>query len=123
MEIQKSAIFASGVFFAGVIGDSLGGFRCDFARTGNIRVARLTVVVGGFVGAFLSLLPILFYRDLTVSALSLSGGFFFAEIVIGPIWAVPMDIAPKYSGTAAGLMNSGSAFAAIVLLIARQLSD
>jgi MFS family permease len=25
-----------------------------------------------------------------------------------------MDIAPKYSGTASGLMNSGSAFAAIV---------
>jgi MFS family permease len=34
--------------------------------------------------------------------------------VIGPIWSIPMDIAPKYSGTAAGLMNSGSALAAIV---------
>jgi MFS family permease len=30
------------------------------------------------------------------------------------MWSIPMDIAPKYSGTAAGLMNSGSAFAAIV---------
>ncbi len=27
---------------------------------------------------------------------------------------MPFDIAPKYSGTAAGLMNSGSALAAIV---------
>jgi MFS family permease len=34
--------------------------------------------------------------------------------VIGPIWSVPMDIAPKYSGTASGLMNTGSALAAIV---------
>ncbi len=80
--------------------------------------------MGGFVGAFLSLLPILFYRDLTVAALCLSGGFFFAEIVIGPIWSVPMDIAPQYSGTAAGLMNSGSALAAIVSpLLAGYLID
>ena len=116
MDIKKSAIFASGVFFAGVVGDSLGGVISDAirARTGNVRVARLSVIVGGFVGAFLSLLPILFYRDLTVAALCLSGGFFFSEIIIGPIWSVPMDIAPKYSGTAAGLMNSGSALAAIV---------
>ncbi len=116
MDIKKSAIFASGVFLAGVVGDSLGGVISDaiLARTGNMRVARLSVIVFGFVGAFLSLLPILFYRDLTVAALCLSGGFFFSEIVIGPIWSVPMDIAPKYSGTAAGLMNSGSALAAIV---------
>jgi MFS family permease len=30
------------------------------------------------------------------------------------MWSIPMDIAPKYSGTAAGLMNTGSALAAIV---------
>jgi MFS family permease len=56
----------------------------------------------------------LFVHDITVVALCLSSGFFFAELVIGPIWSVPMDIASKYSGTAAGLMNSGSALAAIV---------
>jgi MFS family permease len=52
--------------------------------------------------------------DLTTLALCLSGGFFFLELVIGPIWSVPMDIAPQYSGTASGLMNTGSALAAIV---------
>jgi MFS family permease len=30
------------------------------------------------------------------------------------MWAVPMDIAPKHSGIASGVMNSGSALAAIV---------
>jgi MFS family permease len=30
------------------------------------------------------------------------------------MWAIPMDIAPQYSGVASGLMNVGSAFAAIV---------
>jgi MFS family permease len=104
------------VFFAGVIGDSFGGILSDriLKKTGNIRFARLSVIVTGFAGALLSLFPILFTHDITVVALCLSSGFFFAEIIIGPIWSVPMDIAPKYSGTAAGLMNSGSALAAIV---------
>jgi MFS family permease len=116
LDIKNSALFASGVFFAGVVGDSLGGILSDriFKSTGNVRFARLSVIVAGFAGALLSLLPILFIHDITVVALCLSGGFFFAELVIGPIWSVPMDIAPKYSGTAAGLMNTGSALAAIV---------
>jgi nitrate/nitrite transporter NarK len=116
LDIKSSALFASGVFFAGVVGDSLGGVLSDglFRRTGNVRFARLSVIITGFAGALLSLLPILFIQDITVVALCLSSGFFFAELVIGPIWSVPMDIAPKYSGTASGLMNTGSAFAAIV---------
>ena len=116
LDIKNSALFASGVFFAGVVGDSLGGILSDriYKTTGNVRFARLSVTVAGFAGALLSLLPILFTRDITLVALCLSGGFFFAEITIGPMWSIPMDIAPKYSGTAAGLMNTGSAAAAIV---------
>jgi MFS family permease len=30
------------------------------------------------------------------------------------MWAVPMDIAPEFSGTASGIMNTGSALAAII---------
>jgi MFS family permease len=116
LDLKNSALFASGVFFAGVIGDSVGGVISDaiLKRTGRVRLARLSVTVAGFAGAFLSLLPILYTHDMTVVALCLSSGFFFAEIVIGPMWSVPMDIAPRYSGTAAGLMNMGSAGAAIV---------
>jgi MFS family permease len=115
-DIQKSALFAAGVFFAGVLGDALGGIASDaiLRSTKNVRLARLSVIVAGFCGAFLSLLGILFYRDITIVTICLSAGFFCAELVIGPMWAVPMDITPKFSGTAAGLMNSGSALAAIV---------
>jgi MFS family permease len=116
LDIKNSALFTSGVFLAGVIGDSLGGILSDriLKKTGNVRFARLSVIVVGFTGALLSLLPMFFTHDITLVALCLSGGFFFSEIIIGPIWSVPMDIAPKYSGTASGLMNSGSALAAIV---------
>ena len=116
LDIKSSAIFASGVFFAGVVGDTLGGVISDsiLHRTGNVRLARLSVTVVGFVGALISLFPIMYFKDITTVAICLSLGFFFAEITIGPMWSIPMDIAPKYSGTASGLMNMGSAFAAIV---------
>ena len=120
LDLKNSAIFASGVFLAGVVGDTLGGVMSDWIlhRTGRVRLARLSVIVLGFVGALLSLCPIFYLQDITTVAICLSSGFFFAELVIGPIWSIPMDIAPKYSGTAAGLMNSGSALAAILSPVA-----
>jgi MFS family permease len=56
----------------------------------------------------------LYIHDLNIIAVCLSAGFFFAELIIGPIWSIPMDIAPKYSGTGSGIMNTGSAVAAII---------
>ncbi|MDJ1654995.1 hypothetical protein PFH44_16095 [Raoultella sp. Ech2A] len=44
----------------------------------------------------------------------LSAAFFFLELTIGPIWAVPMDIAPKTAGTASGMLNFGAAMATII---------
>jgi MFS family permease len=114
--ISKSALFAAGVFMAGVVGDTVGGLLSDLVlrRTANVRLARLGVIILGFLGALISLFPIFFLHDITIVALCLSSGFFFAELVIGPIWAVPMDIAPRYAGTAAGILNCGSASAVIV---------
>ena len=116
LDLKSSALFSAGVFFAGVVGDTLGGMVSDWLlrRTSDPRIARRNMVVGGLLGAALSLVPLLLTRDLVVVALCLSLGFFFAELTIGPMWAIPMDIAPAYSGTASGLMNAGSALAAIV---------
>jgi len=116
MDIKKSAIFASGVFFAGVIGDTLGGIISDkiLAKTGSPNIARSWMIAVCLFLALLSLLPLLFIHDVTIAAICLSLGFFFAELTIGPFWAIPMDIAPEYSGTASGLMNIGSSSAAII---------
>jgi sugar phosphate permease len=116
LNIARSALFSSVVFFAGVAGDLVGGTVSDaiLERTGDLRKARRNVVIAGFLGSFLCMLPMFATRDLTLIVLCLGGAFFFAEVVIGPMWAIPMDIAPKYSGTASGLMNTGSALAAIL---------
>lgn len=116
LDLQNSALFASGVFLSGVFGDTLGGIVSDklFERTKNLNTARRNLVAVMMVLCAVSLVPILFTHDIKLVALSLSAGFFCAEFTIGPMWAIPMDIAPKYAGTASGMMNTGSAFAAIV---------
>ncbi|WP_336492727.1 MFS transporter, partial [Methylobacterium nigriterrae] len=116
LDIKKSAIFASGVFFAGVVGDTVGGVVSDriLRRTGSASKGRVGVIVVGFLGAFLFMLPVLFVKDLVTIALCLSGAFFFAELIVAPIWAVPMDIAPQYSGTASGFMNFGFGLAGMI---------
>ncbi|KAA0113800.1 MFS transporter [Methylobacterium sp. P1-11] len=116
LDIKKSAIFASGVFFAGVVGDTVGGVVSDriLRRTGDVARARVSVIVVGFLGAFAFMLPVLFTTNLLIITLCLSGAFFFAELIVAPIWAVPMDIAPQYSGTASGFMNFGFGLAGMI---------
>jgi MFS transporter, ACS family, glucarate transporter len=116
LNLKESAVFSSSVFFAGVIGDTLGGVVTDrlLRRTNNLRLARSRMVCVCMAASLLSLVPLLFLHEASVAVVCLSLGFFFAEMTIGPMWAVPMDIAPDYAGTACGIMNTGSALAAIV---------
>ena len=116
LNLKNSALFASLVFMGGVLGDALGGFISDWLlrRTGSLVVARRNLVMVGMAGSLLCSVPILFSADPVVAAVCLSATFFFAELTIGPMWAIPMDIAPAHAGTASGLMNTGSALAGIL---------
>jgi len=116
LDLKSSALFSAGVFFAGVIGDALGGVMSDriFKKTHSGNKARRNLVVMGFLCSLAFMVPIVFTHNLSLAAVCLSLAFFFAEFTIGPMWAIPMDIAPKFSGSASGLMNTGSALAAIL---------
>jgi sugar phosphate permease len=116
LDLKQSAIFSAGVFFAGVLGDSLGGMVSDriFRKTGSFNKARRDLVVISFLCSLACMIPILFSHSLMSGSIFLSLGFFFSELTVGPMWAIPMDIAPQFSGSASGLMNTGSALAAIL---------
>jgi MFS family permease len=116
LNLQASALFSGGVLLAGVIGDTVGGVASDriLRRTGNVALARRSVIASGFLGGFVFLLPVVFIHDLTIAAVCLSLAFFFAELIVGPIWSIPMDMAPRYAGTASGMMNFGFAVAGLI---------
>jgi MFS family permease len=116
LNLGKSALFSGGVFLAGVVGDTMGGLTTDwvYRLTGDLAKARRNVILGSLLGSLVCLVPVFFIEDVVLLSLSLAAAFFCLELTIGPIWSVPMDIAPEHSGTAAGIMNTGSAVAAII---------
>ena len=116
LNLQSSAMFSGGVLLAGMIGDTVGGLASDrlLRMTGSVLVARRSVIVTGFLGAFVFLVPVILIHDLRVAAIGLSLAFFFAELIVAPIWSIPMDIAPRYAGSASGMMNFGFGVAGLV---------
>jgi len=116
LDLKNTAFFSFGVLAAGVVGDTVGGVISDWLlrRSGSLLVARRNLIAVSLLGSLVFLLPVLLFTDLVVIALSLSAAFFCLEVTIGPIWSVPMDLAPRFSGTASGIMNTGSAAAGFV---------
>ena len=116
LDLQHSAYFTTCVLLAGVVGDSVGGIASDwiYRRTGDIAAARRNVIVAGMLGGFVFLVPVVTVPDLTTVTICLSAACFCVELIVGPIWSVPMDIAPRYAGSASGMMNFGFGIAGIV---------
>jgi sugar phosphate permease len=114
VSLKDSALFTSGVFFAGMIGDTAGGLLTDaiYKRTGDINRSRRDAVIIGFAGSLLFLLPVLFVQDRTTVVLALGAAFFFLEMTEAPVWAVPIDVAPRFAGMAGGIMSTAAGLAA-----------
>lgn len=116
MDLKSSALFTTGVFLSGVVGNTVGGIVSDkiLKITNNVVTARRNIIIFSFTCALLLLIPVTQSSSLLVMTVCISIAFFCLELTIGPIWAVPMDITPKYVGMASGLMNAGSAVAGII---------
>jgi MFS family permease len=116
LNLKDSALLSSLIFGAGVAGDALGGYVSDavLRRTGSLVQARRDQVVFGMLASLVCSAPLLFVHGGTLVTVMLAAAFFFAEFTIAPMWAIPMDITPRFAGTASGLMNIGTALAAII---------
>ncbi len=120
LSLTSLGLWGSVPLFAGMLGDVTGGTLSDliFRHTKNARVARRGVAAPGFLLAGGFVIPAALTSGPTTSILCLAASFFFLEWVIGPAWAVPMDIGGKFSGTVTGVMNMvgalGGSLAAIV---------
>jgi sugar phosphate permease len=114
--LKNSALFAGGILCAGIVGDTVGGIASDaiLRRTGSLVRARRDLVIAGMLGALVFLIPVLLFKNIVIVSIALTLAFFCLEIVIGPLWSMPMDIAPRYAGTAGGFMNFGFGIAGIL---------
>ena len=107
MSIRSLGIWGSLPLFAGMAGDVIGGSLSDliFKTTGNARLARRVVAAPGFLLAGAFVVPAALTASEFSSIACLAISFFFLEWVIGPAWAVPMDVGGQFSGTVTGVMN------------------
>jgi sugar phosphate permease len=107
MSIRSLGILGSLPLLAGMAGDITGGTLSDviLKATGNAKLARRVVAAPGFLLASVFVIPAALTANRISSILFLAASFFFLEWVIGPAWAVPMDVGGQFSGTVTGVMN------------------
>src|SRR5580704_8795566 len=119
LTLQALGLIGSLPLFAGMLGDVTGGSLSDhfFKRTGDARFARRIVAAPGFLLAGVFVIPAAMTNNALSSVLFLAVSFFFLEFVIGPAWAVPMDVGGQFSGTVTGIMNMAGALAASLTAI------
>jgi sugar phosphate permease len=107
MSIRSLGIWGSVPLFAGMAGDIIGGSLSDviLKATGSAKLARRVVAAPGFLLASAFVIPAALTANNISSIVYLAASFFFLEWVIGPAWAVPMDVGGQFSGTVTGVMN------------------
>ncbi len=113
----KSLGFVAAIpLFAAMAGDVLGGSLSDwiYQKTGRLKFSRRIVAAPAMLisGAFL--IPAALSRNPWTALLYLALSFFFLDMVLGPAWAVTMDVGGEFSGTVSSIMNTAGALGASV---------
>jgi len=110
--LLKVGFLASLPLWAGVVGDTVGGWASDWllVKTGNTKLAGRLVAIVGLLGCAVFIVPAALTENAYTAVYCLTASMFFLECTIGPAWAVPMHVGGKYSGTVSGMMNMAGNF-------------
>lgn len=114
--LKSLGFVASLPLFVAMAGDVLGGWLSDWAlkRTGRLRHARRMVAAPAMLIAGVFLIPTALSHNPWTAVLCLALSFFFLDMVLGPAWAVTMDVGGEFSGTVSSIMNTAGALGASV---------
>jgi sugar phosphate permease len=107
--MKQMGVYASLPLLAGVLGGVCGGTISDFAikRTGNIKLARRIVAIGGFSLAAIMIPLSVMAPDPVIGVLLFCAAVFGLEITVGVSWAVTLDVGGEYAGSVSAVMNTG----------------
>jgi sugar phosphate permease len=116
LSLSSVGYLASLPLISAMLGDLAGGLLTDHVlrKTGNLRLARRVVAAPGLLLAALLLIPAGTTDSAITAVLCLTASNFFLELVLGPAWAVPMDVGGTSSGTVTAVMNMVGAIGASI---------
>src|SRR5260370_37710115 len=94
LSLNSVGYLASLPLISAMVGDLAGGLLTDHVlrKTGNLRLARRIVAAPGLFLAALLLIPARTTDNAITAILCLTASNFFLELVLGPAWAVPIDV-------------------------------
>jgi sugar phosphate permease len=106
--LQRMGLYASLPLAAGTAGDLLGGWLSDalLKRFGNLRNARRTVAMAGFLFASASIVPACYTANPVWSVGFSAAAMFGLELTVGVSWAITLDIGGAFAGSVSGVMNT-----------------
>lgn len=106
--LKQMGFYASLPLLAGTFGDLAGGTLSDLIakRTGNLKLARRSVAIAGFLLAAASILPATFTTSPEASVLYTCFALFGLELTVGVSWAIPLDIGGDAAGSVSAVMNT-----------------
>jgi MFS family permease len=106
-DLTRMGLYAGLPLAAGTAGDLAGGWLSDWwlKRSGNLRLARPGVAMGGFLLAAAGILPATFTADPLACVLYTCLAVFGLELTVGVSWALPLDVASDYAGSVSSVMN------------------
>ena len=116
LSLKAVGILASVPLVTAMIGDIVGGALTDtlYRRTKRLTFSRRVVAAPALLGAAVFLIPAATTSDAMTAIICLAASNFFLDMVLGPAWAVPMDVAGPSSGTVTGVMNMTGAVGASI---------
>ena len=116
LSLSSVGYLASLPLISAMLGDLAGGLLTDhiLRKTGNLRLARRAVAAPGLLLAALLMIPAGSTDSAITAVLCLTASNFFLELVLGPAWAVPMDVGGTSSGTVTAVMNMVGAIGASI---------
>jgi MFS family permease len=105
--LAQMGLYASLPLLAGTMGDLAGGWLSDLLlrRTGDIKRSRRLVGIVGFLIAAVGILPATLTADPKICVAFSCLAFGGLELTVGVSWAIPLDIAGDFAGSAASVMN------------------
>ena len=107
-DLAHMGFYASLPLLAGTGGDLAGGWLSDrwVKRSGDLKTARRSVAVAGFVLAAGAILPATFTASAMASVWYTCLAVFGLETTVGVSWAIPLDIGGDYAGSVSSVMNT-----------------